>query len=87
MQPRPAGKPGGFVNVTTNYSLGAVSVTTNNANLLCIDLKIIFGFDYKREMWFAFVSQNLSKTTKGVLKQQIYNRFSESIHSKVVTTV
>ena len=32
MQPRPAGKPGGFVNVTTNYSLGAVSVTTNNAN-------------------------------------------------------
>ena len=34
MQPRPAGKPGGFVNVTTNYSLGAVSVTTNNANHL-----------------------------------------------------
>ena len=33
MQLRPAGKPGGFVNVTTNYSLGAVSVTTNNANL------------------------------------------------------
>ena len=32
MQPRLAGKPGGFVNVTTNYSLGAVSVTTNNAN-------------------------------------------------------
>ena len=32
MQPRPAGKPGGFVNVTTNYLLGAVSVTTNNAN-------------------------------------------------------
>ena len=36
MQPRPAGKPGGFVNVTTNYSLGAVSVTTNNANLINI---------------------------------------------------
>ena len=36
MQPRPAGKPGGFVNVTTNYSLGAVSVTTNNANLFKI---------------------------------------------------
>ena len=43
MQPRPAGKPGGFVNVTTNYSLGAVSVTTNNANLCGFGLEFGLG--------------------------------------------
>ena len=48
MQPRPAGKPGGFVNVTTNSSLYAVSMTTNNADLKILLLLYAYVFDSRR---------------------------------------
>ena len=62
MQPRPAGKPGGFVNVTTNYSLGAVSVTTNNANLKSIQCSMnLIGTIFKTRKMLLSKEKNISK--------------------------